>query len=230
MMIDAIVPAHNEETTIGAVVETLLASGLFGKVIVVDDGSADDTAATVRNSGADVLSLQMNGGRANAIAIGASKSNAQAVAIFDADAENLTPEHVRLLVGAFQSGDYTQALATIDSDAGDGLDFLRALSPASAHNSGQRVVRREVLDAVPLTCDGYTADTAINFLAERDGKVAKVHLPGLRFRPKNKKVGAVSGTVKNLKMAAELGAASVALRKSCGTTCNIAGTQAEESR
>jgi glycosyltransferase involved in cell wall biosynthesis len=64
----AIVPAHNEGPRIGAVVRALVAQGL--PVLVVDDGSADDTADVARAAGARVLSLTPNRGKGAALKMG----------------------------------------------------------------------------------------------------------------------------------------------------------------
>jgi len=61
----AIVPAHNEEPRIAAVVKALVAQGL--PVVVVDDGSTDDTEAAARAAGARVLSLTPNRGKGAAL-------------------------------------------------------------------------------------------------------------------------------------------------------------------
>lgn len=61
----AIVPAHNEGPRIGAVVRALVAQGL--PVLVVDDGSSDDTADAARAAGARVLSLTPNRGKGAAL-------------------------------------------------------------------------------------------------------------------------------------------------------------------
>lgn len=46
--VDAIVPAYNEEVTIARTVMDLLANEYIRKVIVVDDGSTDQTSVIVR--------------------------------------------------------------------------------------------------------------------------------------------------------------------------------------
>ncbi len=63
-----VVPAHDEGPRIGAVVRALVAQGL--PVLVVDDGSADDTAEQARAAGARVLGLQPNRGKGAALKAG----------------------------------------------------------------------------------------------------------------------------------------------------------------
>jgi glycosyltransferase involved in cell wall biosynthesis len=63
-----IVPAHNEESRVGEVVRALVTQHL--PVLVVDDGSSDNTAAAARAAGARVLSLQPNRGKGAALKAG----------------------------------------------------------------------------------------------------------------------------------------------------------------
>jgi glycosyltransferase involved in cell wall biosynthesis len=56
-----VIAAYNERAMIAEVVRPLIASGY--SVIVVDDGSRDDTAACARAAGADVLRHVLNRGQ-----------------------------------------------------------------------------------------------------------------------------------------------------------------------
>ena len=64
----AIVPCYNEGATIGSVV--LKAKSHVDKVLVVDDGSGDDTAKVAKKAGARVISHKMNRGKSVAIKTG----------------------------------------------------------------------------------------------------------------------------------------------------------------
>jgi glycosyltransferase involved in cell wall biosynthesis len=64
----AIVPAHDEGSHVAGVVTALAAQGL--PVLVVDDGSSDDTAEVARAAGARVLSLRPNQGKGAALKAG----------------------------------------------------------------------------------------------------------------------------------------------------------------
>jgi len=63
-----IIPAHDEGPRVGGVVRAVVAQGL--PVLVVDDGSADDTAEAARGAGARVLTLQPNRGKGAALKAG----------------------------------------------------------------------------------------------------------------------------------------------------------------
>lgn len=71
-----IVPAHNEGPRIGAVVRAVVEQGL--PVLVVDDGSGDDTAGEARAAGARVLALQPNRGKGGALKAGFAEALAEA--------------------------------------------------------------------------------------------------------------------------------------------------------
>ena len=66
----AIVPAYNEEESIGRVVDELRAFDEGLEVLVVDDGSTDGTAEIARARGARVVSLPFNLGIGGAVQTG----------------------------------------------------------------------------------------------------------------------------------------------------------------
>src|SRR5213080_3132714 len=66
----AIVPAFNEQESVGRVLEELHAYDASLDIVVVDDGSYDGTAATARAHGAVVLRLPFNLGIGGAVQTG----------------------------------------------------------------------------------------------------------------------------------------------------------------
>ena len=64
----AIIPCYNEEATIGSVV--LKARRYVNRVLVVDDGSSDDTAKIAMQAGAVVIKHKKNGGKSSGIKTG----------------------------------------------------------------------------------------------------------------------------------------------------------------
>jgi glycosyltransferase involved in cell wall biosynthesis len=66
----AIVPAHNEVEAVGATVAELHAHAPDFDVVVIDDGSTDDTATAARKAGATVLTLPFNLGIGGAMQTG----------------------------------------------------------------------------------------------------------------------------------------------------------------
>jgi len=88
MKISLVIPAYNEETTIGRVVRS--AKDKASETIVVDDGSADSTAELARQAGAEVLTHFLNRGQGAALQTGiiyALNSGTDVIVTFDADSQ-----------------------------------------------------------------------------------------------------------------------------------------------
>jgi glucosyl-3-phosphoglycerate synthase len=99
-------PARNEERTIGAVIEASVrphlgsgGSGLVDELVVVDDGSADATAAIARRAGAMVVSRRSGGDKGGAMAVAFDATAGDVVVFLDADVENANEHYVPRLVG-----------------------------------------------------------------------------------------------------------------------------------
>ena len=86
MRVSFLIPAYNEEATIGEVLERIAALGLDAQVIVVDDGSSDRTAAIAEEHGATVI-RQRNAGKGAAIRTAIGAIDGEVAVIQDADME-----------------------------------------------------------------------------------------------------------------------------------------------
>lgn len=95
--VSVVVPAFNEGAAIGAVVSALAAGGPWHEVIVVDDGSADDTADRARAAGATVVRHPYNKGNGAAVKSGIRHATGEYVLIIDGDGQH-RPDDARRLV------------------------------------------------------------------------------------------------------------------------------------
>ena len=86
MRVSFLIPAFNEEATIGEVLERIAALGLDAQVVVVDDGSTDRTAAIAEAHGATVI-RQANAGKGAAIRTAIGVIDGEIAVIQDADME-----------------------------------------------------------------------------------------------------------------------------------------------
>lgn len=101
-MFVAIIPAYNEEKSIGSVIRSL--SVFVDKVVVVDDGSQDKTAEVARAAGAVVLSHRLNRGQGAALQTGheyARKIGADFALHFDGD-DQFAVEDISLAFSALK--------------------------------------------------------------------------------------------------------------------------------
>lgn len=95
-----VIPAYNEEAAIGSVVsgikKELNSAGFDYEVVVVDDGSRDQTAAAAQKAGATVVRHILNSGAGGATATGlsyAEQSGATIAVTMDADGQH-SPQDV----------------------------------------------------------------------------------------------------------------------------------------
>ncbi len=96
-----VIPAYNEAASIGRVLESLAALGRGFEVLVVNDGSRDDTVSEVRSHGsATVLDLACNLGIGGAVQTGfhyALRHDVDVLVKFDGDGQHLAQEIDKLL-------------------------------------------------------------------------------------------------------------------------------------
>jgi glycosyltransferase involved in cell wall biosynthesis len=140
-----VIAAYNEGRAIGAVASELVAAGW--PVVVVDDGSADDTATVARAHGGIVLRHVINRGQGAALQTGidyAIGRGAEAIVTFDADGQH-TAGDVPALFAALDNADV--ALGTRFAGAGGNTlgatrrrrAMLRIATAVSNRISGMRL-------------------------------------------------------------------------------------------
>jgi len=198
MKIAAIIPAYNEEKTLGSVLRPVLACRELSEVIVVDDGSADNTAAVARNAGARVITLDRNSGKGGAVAAGFRSTDAEIILLLDADLIGLTTDHVLSLLRPVTENGSDMTLGIFSSGR-----FLTYLAQRIAPQlTGQRAVRRSVLGAVSgLELSRFGVEIALNRYAKKAVlKTETVMLPGLTHIMKEEKMGLFAGFASRLRM------------------------------
>ncbi len=101
----AVLPAYNEEVSIGSMV--LHARQHVDRVIVIDDGSSDRTAEMAKLAGAEVIRHPFNKGKGAALKTGfieASKNGTRVIVTMDTDGQH-DPEEIPKLVAPILSGE-----------------------------------------------------------------------------------------------------------------------------
>jgi glucosyl-3-phosphoglycerate synthase len=106
--ISVCIPARNEAATVGPIVHSIVseltgASGeapLVDEVMVIDDGSVDDTARLALQAGARVITVDTpDGGKGQAMRAALKAADADVLAFVDADVTNFGPHFVTGLLG-----------------------------------------------------------------------------------------------------------------------------------
>ncbi len=97
--ITALIPAYNEEKRIFNTVNSLKKSKYINKILVIDDGSTDNTREIAMKTGVDVISSEGNIGKGNALNLGLKTiSYEEDIIVFiDADLENTAIEVDKLI-------------------------------------------------------------------------------------------------------------------------------------
>jgi glycosyltransferase involved in cell wall biosynthesis len=122
-----IVPAYNEQKRLGGTLESLCR--LYRNVVVVDDGSADETARVAEGYPVWILRHPVNCGQGAALQTGidfALAQGAEVLVTFDADGQHSAAE-IELLVEPVGSGAADVALGSRFLGATVGLPFSRRL-------------------------------------------------------------------------------------------------------
>ncbi len=171
-----IVPAFNEEDRLGKTLDALIHCGIGDEIIVIDDGSSDDTAKIATDRKVRLLRRPRNRGKGAALNAGLAASLGEIIMFVDADlgdsASNIVP-----VLEEVKNGNADLAIASFSTPGGFGMVLrlarmgVRLLSGFKSQTplSGQRALRRDVLQSVyPLRSD-FGVETAMLIDAVRGG-------------------------------------------------------------
>jgi glycosyltransferase involved in cell wall biosynthesis len=186
----AIVPAYNEGETLGEVLAVLQAAPSIDEVLVVSDGSTDDTVEIARSLGVKTIHLRQNRGKGAAMAVGVAHTDAGILVFVDGDILNLTRELLEKLIAPVVEG---------RSDMNIGIRHRGRLINAIGSRtgpllSGIRCLRRGIFEAVPEEIEGFAIETGLNWACEQLGcRTTTLVLRNLKHLVKEKKRGLVQG-------------------------------------
>lgn len=175
-----IIPAKNEAAAISDVVSTARAEFPDAEIIVVNDGSTDDTAAVAEKAGAKVVSHPISLGNGASIKTGAREARSEILAMLDGDGQH-DPRNLGKLLARLDEG-YDMAIGARDSGshANVGRFFANGLYNGVATllsgsrildlTSGFRAVRAEKFrEYLYLLPNGFSYPTTITMAFLRSG-------------------------------------------------------------
>jgi polyisoprenyl-phosphate glycosyltransferase len=198
MKISTIIPAYNEEITIAEVIKAVKKVPEIENIIVVSDGSTDNTVSIARELKVNVYQMEENIGKGGAIKKGFEKTDSDILLFLDADLVGLRQEHIYSLINPIRDklADMTVGIFTHGRLLTDLPQFLMP------YLSGQRAMKREIIDSIPnMDLLKFGLEVAITKVVKKyDYKVSKVKLQYLTQRVKEEKYGLVEGAKKRLQM------------------------------
>lgn len=116
-MVSVVIPALNEEATIGAVVRYALSAPMVSEVLVMDDKSVDNTVAAAEEAGARVVtSTQL--GKGVSMREGTMLAKNDIIVFLDGDIDPYPPETIPLLVEPILNNEADFCKATFSRQAG----------------------------------------------------------------------------------------------------------------
>jgi glycosyltransferase involved in cell wall biosynthesis len=166
-----IIPAWNEERSIGGVIHDLQENG-YQNIVVVDDGSSDETGRVAKQAGAVVLRHVINRGQGTALKTGmeyALRYGADIIVHFDADGQ-MRVENIPKIIKPIINGEVEVTLGSRFLNKGQKIPLLKKwliLKPAifldhlltglkitDTHN-GFRALSRVASQKIDITIDGF---------------------------------------------------------------------------
>ena len=183
-----VVPAFNEATSIGAVVRDLQAAAPWREIIVVDDGSTDDTGARAAAAGARLVRHPYNKGNGAAVKTGIRHATGAFVLIADGDGQHHAADAARL-VAHLDAYDLVVGARAPATQANSARRFGNAVlnrvasylteQPIPDLTSGFRAARRDcLLEFLHLLPNGFSTPTTTTLAFMKAGY-------SVRFEPVN---------------------------------------------
>lgn len=189
-----IICAHNEAPRIGGVLGVASVHPLLSEVIVVDDGSTDETADIIRSfPTVRLISLPERRGKSGAFAEGVRAARHDYIMHLDADLQHLTAANIAALAEPVLSRRYGMSISVRKNSLPIyrwlGLDFL----------SGERVMAKRIVAACLSDIDKlphYGIEAFINErIIEEQLSIAVVTFDNVINTRKAVKVGRWRGTL-----------------------------------
>ena len=198
MSVSVLIPAYNEEKTIVEVINAVKNCSIVDEIIVIDDGSRDNTFKLAKDTGVKVIKTSKNLGKGGALKKGLESSRGDIVVFLDADLMGIKPEHIENLIKPIIEDNVGMTVG-IFRKGRKATDLSQYLTPFL---SGQRAIRRDLLlkfDKIEFT--KYGIEVALTKYAKKENiKVEFVDLYDITHLMKEEKRGLVKGFFERLRM------------------------------
>lgn len=177
--VSVVIPAFNEAGAIGAVVAALAAAAPWREIVVIDDGSTDDTGPRATAAGARVIRHPYNKGNGASVKTGIRAASGEFILIVDGDGQHRAAD-ARRLVDRLGDYDLIVGARSSQTQAGSARRWGNALLNRFASilterdipdlTSGFRAARRECLvEFLHLLPNGFSTPTTTTLAFIRAG-------------------------------------------------------------
>jgi len=177
--VTVVIPAFNESQTVGRVISTIKTLHPDFEIIVVDDGSTDDTASVARHAGATVFCHPYNIGNGAALKTGIRKASGEFIVLMDGDGQH-APEDMDKMLAFFPSYDMVVGARPSDKHASWGRSLAnRLFNKLGSYvakfriqdlTSGFRAIKSDIAkNLVPLIPNTYSCPTTLTLAVLRNG-------------------------------------------------------------
>lgn len=174
-----IVPAFDEDTAVAEVVDLLRQAASWHEIIVIDDGSTDETATHAARAGAHVIRHPYNKGNGAAVKTGIRHASGEWILILDGDGQHQAADALKLVarlgeydlvVGARASNTQATAARRLGNDVLNALAGYLAEREIPDLTSGFRAARRTyLLEFLHLLPNGFSTPTTTTLAFLRAG-------------------------------------------------------------
>ena len=174
-----IIPTYNEALAIGEVVSTLVNAASWHEIIVVDDGSSDETGDRARKAGATVVRHPYNKGNGASVKTGVRKATGDYILIMDGDGQHRPEDAARLVsrlgeldlvVGARSSSTQAGLARRLGNRTLNWLAGYLTGRPIPDLTSGFRAARRTYLcEFLHLLPNGFSTPTTTTLVFIKAG-------------------------------------------------------------
>ena len=214
--IGVVIPAFNEGKNLGTVLDAVCATSWFSQIIVVDDGSGDDTRfiamqAAFRDARVLPIHLPVNQGKAAAMLVGARALQTDLALFLDADLKGLVETHFLELCAPMQNNECEMAIAVF-RHGGLLTDASHRMTPSL---TGQRCLHRNIAEQIltPLVSARYGVEMGLTIYAREHGwRIQKVIWNGVTHRMKEQKRKALRGITSRWQMYSQILAVALSSR------------------
>jgi len=207
--ISVIICAFNEEGTIENVLKAVAKSNLVNEIIVVNDGSTDNTREIIKEFKKAIaitdIHLPENRGKGFAMATGIGQTQSEIIVFLDADLTELSTRHIAKIIG-----ELVNPIINNEADMVLGQPYITILNyntnPFKSLTGERAVKRNDILPILEKMKDSkFGIETLINLYYQATGKIVKyILLPELDHLSKFSKASTLSATKQYIKEGHEI--------------------------